>query len=203
MKVFFVPSLEGYIWSFPRPNHLSYGLITRSGPGWTLSAKTLLLNFIVADLGPEVLKQAEFYSAPVPCLSPRAWRNNTIAGEAWALAGDAAGLADPITAEGIYFAFRSAELLAENIDQPENYAKAVWNDMGRELSRAAKMYRRFYQGSFLGADFRKRMVQFAHRSQTVRQILGNLIAGNQPYLNLRKKLFLSIPAVSWDLVRRR
>ena len=46
MKIFFVPALEGYIWSFPRPNHISYGLISRSGPGRTARAKELLSNFI-------------------------------------------------------------------------------------------------------------------------------------------------------------
>src|SRR5262245_39916234 len=108
MKIYFVPSLKGYIWSFPRPNHISFGLITRSEPGWTARAKTLLTNFITADLGAEALEQAEFYSAPVPCLGPRSWKDNRISGPGWALVGDAAGLADPITGEGIYFAFKSA-----------------------------------------------------------------------------------------------
>ena len=44
MKIYFVPAFEGYIWSFPRPNHTSYGLITRSLPGWTVRAKMLLSN---------------------------------------------------------------------------------------------------------------------------------------------------------------
>ena len=70
MKIYFVPDFEGYIWSFPRPTHTSYGLITRSTPGWTARAKSLLSNFIKADLGPEVFEHAEFYSAPVPCLTP-------------------------------------------------------------------------------------------------------------------------------------
>ena len=55
MKIYFVPGFEGYIWSFPRQSHTSYGLITRSEPGWTPRAKTLLSNFITADLGPDVL----------------------------------------------------------------------------------------------------------------------------------------------------
>src|SRR5262245_48794946 len=42
MKIFFLDGFEGYIWSFPRSNHLSYGLITRSEPGWTSRAKNLL-----------------------------------------------------------------------------------------------------------------------------------------------------------------
>ncbi len=203
MKIFFVPEFEGYIWSFPRPNHISYGLITRSDPGWTSRAKNLLSNFIVADLGADVLEQAEFYSAPVPCLGPRAWQKNQVVGERWALVGDAAGLVDPITGEGIFYAFKSAQLLADNIDRPNEYAAKIRTEIVRELARAAKMYRRFYRGSFLGGDFRKRTVQFSKRSRTLRAILGNLILGNQSYLTLKKKLFFSIPSVGIDLITGR
>lgn len=203
MKIYFVPAFEGYIWSFPRPNHLSYGLITRSEPGWTARAKTLLSNFIVADLGADVLEQAEFYSAPVPCLGPRSWKKNLIAGEHWALVGDAAGLADPITGEGIHYALKSAQILADTIEKPDQYAAKVWLDIGRELALASHMYKRFYRGRFLAGDFRKRVVQFSKRSRTLREILGNVIVGNQNYLSLRKKLFFSIPSIGIDLVTGR
>jgi flavin-dependent dehydrogenase len=203
MKIFFVPSFEGYIWSFPRPQHISYGLITRSLPGWTSRAKELLSNFIIADLGAEVLEQAEFYSAPVPCLGPSSWKNNQIAGERWALVGDAAGLADPITGEGIHFAFKSAEILSETIERPDQYAAKVSYEIGRELARAARMYKRFYRGHFLAGDFRKRTVQFSRRSRTLRTILGNLVAGNQSYLDLKKKLVYSIPSIGIDLITGR
>jgi flavin-dependent dehydrogenase len=203
MKVYFVPEFEGCIWSFPRPNHVSYGLITRSEPGWTARAKTLLSNFIIADMGSDVLEHAEFYSAPVPCLGPRSWQKNRISGPGWALVGDAAGLADPITGEGIYYAFKSAEILAETIEKPLDYAARVDKEIVRELSMASRMYKRFYRGRFLGGDFRKRTVQFSTRSRTLRSLLGNLILGNQSYQTLKKKLFLSIPSVGMDLITGR
>lgn len=203
MKVFFVQPLEGYLWSFPRTNHISYGLITRSGPGRTARAKELLTNFIIAELGPEALGNAEFYSAPVPCLAPESWKTNMFSGDRWALVGDAAGLTDPITGEGIYFAFRSAEILADTIHFPGDYPKKIWRDMGHDLAQASRMYNKFYNGQFLGADFRKRIIQLAQRSSTVRQIMQNFVAGNQPYLGLKKKLLFSVPSVAWDLVSRR
>ena len=203
MKIYFAPAFEGYIWSFPRPTHTSYGLITRSEPGWTGRAKTLLSNFIAADLGSEVLEQAEFYSAPVPCLGPRSWKKNQISGDGWALVGDAAGLVDPITGEGIYYAFKSAEILAETLDRPDLYQSKIQMSIGSELQRSARMYKRFYRGRFLGADFKKRTVQLAQRSKTLKADLGNLIAGNQGYLSLKKKLLLSIPSVGLDLILRR
>ena len=203
MKIYFIPSFEGYIWSFPRQNHISYGLITRTEPGWTARAKELLSNYIIAELGPDALENAEFYSAPVPCLAPRSWQKNEISGERWALIGDAAGLSDPITGEGIYSALRSAEILANTIGAPEQYRSKVMADLGRELMRASRMYRRFYRGRFLGGDFRKRTIQLSIRSRTLKGILGNLIAGNQSYLGLKKKLFFSIPAISLDLLSGR
>ena len=203
MKIYFVPAFEGYIWSFPRPNHTSYGLITRAKSGWTSRAKTLLSNFIIADLGSDVLEQAEFYSAPVPCLGPSSWKKNQVSGERWALVGDAAGLVDPITGEGIYYAFKSAAILAETIDKPDRYAAKVEMEIGRELERAARMYKRFYRGRFLGGDFRKRTVQLSQRSKTLKAILGNLIAGNQSYLSLKKKLLFSIPSIGIDLITGR
>jgi geranylgeranyl reductase family protein len=203
MKIYFAPAFEGYIWSFPRPTHTSYGLITRSEPGWTGRAKTLLSNFIAADLGSEVLEQGEFYSAPVPCLGPRSWKKNQISGDGWALVGDAAGLVDPITGEGIYYAFKSAEILAETLDRPDLYQSKIQMSIGSELQRSARMYKRFYRGRFLGADFKKRTVQLAQRSKTLKAVLGNLIAGNQGYLSLKKKLLLSIPSVGLDLILRR
>ncbi|HYR86287.1 MAG TPA: NAD(P)/FAD-dependent oxidoreductase [Terriglobia bacterium] len=203
MKIYFLPSFEGYIWSFPRPNHVSYGLITRTAPGWTAEAKRLLSNFILADLGSDALRQAEFYSAPVPCLSPSSWKSNQISGKGWALIGDAAGLADPITGEGIYFAFKSAEILADTIERPDQYTAKVWSEIGRELARAAHMYKRFYRGRFFGGDFKKRTVQLSKRSTTLRAILGSLVAGNQSYLGLKKKLFFSIPSIGIDLITGR
>jgi hypothetical protein len=62
------------------------------------------------------------------------------------------------------------------------------------------MYRTFYQGSFLAGDFKKRTIQFSQRSVTLKTILGNLIAGNQSYLGLKKKLIFSIPRIGWDVM---
>jgi flavin-dependent dehydrogenase len=139
----------------------------------------------------------------VPCLSPASWKTNVISGERWALVGDAAGLTDPITGEGIYFAFRSAEILANTIDRPAEYSRVIWEDMGEELQRGSRMYGKFYSGQFFGADFRKRAVQLARRSRTMRQFIETFIEGNQPYTTLKKKLFLSVPSVAWDLVSGR
>src|SRR5437660_3074701 len=60
----------------------------------------------------ELKKSAERYAARIPGLAPRTWDTRRACGEGWALLGDAAGFADPVTGEGIYYALRSAEFFA-------------------------------------------------------------------------------------------
>src|SRR5438132_3230603 len=57
--------------------------------------------------------KAERYAARIPGLSPPTWDTRKACGEGWALLGDAAGFADPVTGERIYYAIRSAELFVD------------------------------------------------------------------------------------------
>jgi geranylgeranyl reductase family protein len=200
MKIFFVPGVDGYLWSFPRPDHVSWGLITRPGPHWTRRGKALLENYIVADLGPEAMDEAVFYSAHVPRLRRETWTTHSVRGDGWALLGDAAGLADPITGEGIYYALRSAHVLAGAFPDLDAYQEAIETECIRDLERGSKLYDLFYSGRFLGASFRKRMVQLARHSPTIRGHMARLIAGAQPYRGLRRKLLASAPRVAAEML---
>jgi flavin-dependent dehydrogenase len=119
--------------------------------------------------------------APVPC-----------AHENLLFIGDAARVVEPFTGEGIYYALRSAELFAECYlkGAVEEYETRWREDFGGELRRAAQMRRRFY-GNFWGAPFTERMIEFAKGHRGVRRVLGNLIAGEQGYVNLKRKLVRS------------
>jgi flavin-dependent dehydrogenase len=136
------------------------------------------------------LKQsAERYAARIPGLAPRTWETRKACGEGWALLGDAAGFADPVTGEGIYYALRSAELFADAYlkGKPESYEQLWRTDFGGELKRASEMRRRFY-GNFWGAPFTDRMIEFARGHRGIRKVLGQLVAGDQGYVDLKKKL---------------
>ena len=134
-------------------------------------------------------QQAERYAARIPGLAPRTWDTRKACGDGWALLGDAAGFADPVTGEGIYYALRSAELFADAYLQgkPERYERLWRRDFGGELKRASEMRRRFY-GNFWGAPFTDRMIDFAKGHRGIRKVLGQLVAGDQGYVNLKKKL---------------
>jgi geranylgeranyl reductase family protein len=137
----------------------------------------------------ELKKTAERYAARIPGLEPRTWDMRHACGEHWALLGDAAGFADPVTGEGIYYALRSAELFADAYlgGKPLTYERLWRRDFGRELQRASQMRRKFY-GNFWGAPFTERMIEFARGHRGIRKVLGQLVAGDQGYTDLKRKL---------------
>jgi flavin-dependent dehydrogenase len=137
----------------------------------------------------ELMRSAERYAARIPGLAPRTWHTRRACGNAWALLGDAAGFADPVTGEGIYYALRSAELFADAYlaGTPLDYEQRWREDFGRELQRASQMRQRFY-GNFWGAPFTDRMIEFARGHRGIRKVLGQLVAGDQGYTDLKRKL---------------
>jgi geranylgeranyl reductase family protein len=209
----FLPGWAGYAWSFPRPDHISFGIATTQDAFDHKILDRMLWDFMVgyyrqradpkadlwkrdgADAGPDEaivsrLKQtAERYAARIPGLTPETWDTRRACGDGWALLGDAAGFADPVTGEGIYYALRSAELFAETYiaARPQDYEDRWREDFGGELRRAAQMRRKFY-GPFFGAAFTDRMVQFARIHPGIRRVLGELVAGEQGYVNLKPTL---------------
>jgi flavin-dependent dehydrogenase len=132
---------------------------------------------------------ANRYAARIPGLKPETLRTRRTAGEDWALLGDAAGFADPVTGEGIFYALRSGELFADAYMQGSVRAyEELWRaDFGRELCRASEMRRRFY-GTFLGAPFTDRMIDFARLHGGIRRTLCELVAGSQGYIDLKRML---------------
>src|SRR5204863_812055 len=132
---------------------------------------------------------AERYAARIPGMSTTTWDNRRASGEDWVLLGDAAGFADPVTGEGIYYALRSAELFTESYlnGEPSSYEERWREDFGAELRRASEMRRRFY-GNFWGAPFTERMIEIARRNRGVKRVLGDLVAGEQGYVDLKKKV---------------
>jgi flavin-dependent dehydrogenase len=137
----------------------------------------------------ELKKTAERYAARIPGLEPCTWDTRQACGDHWALLGDAAGFADPVTGEGIYYALRSAELFADAYlsGSPLDYEQLWRKGFGQQLQRASQMRRKFY-GNFWGAPFTERMIEFARGHRGIRRVLGQLVAGDQGYTDLKRKL---------------
>jgi flavin-dependent dehydrogenase len=199
MLVRFTPGLDGYLWLFPRPSHVGVGICA---PLASVPTRELLdrleseaARSFPALLDPEGGRYA--HTIPSPSKDPQSIRE--IAGHSWALVGDAGALADPITGEGIYYALRSALLLAETLREessPVRYPERVLEDFGRDLLKAAALRDRFY-----APGFARRMTRFAERSGAVREILGDLVLGRQGYVGLKRRLLRAGPRflAEWGL----
>ena len=209
--VAFLPKWVGYAWAFPRIDHVSFGIATTQDAFDHDALDRLLWDFMVSyyevaqagdvramrlwssksdDAQVNALRhKAERYAARIPGLAPRTWDTRKACGNGWALLGDAAGFADPVTGEGIYYALKSAELFANAYlkGKPEEYERLWRADFGGDLKRASQMRRRFY-GNFWGAPFTDRMIEFARGHRGIRKVLGELVAGDQGYVGLKKKL---------------
>jgi len=102
------------------------------------------------------------------------------------LLGDAAGLVDPITREGIYFALRSGMLAAQALAGPSaarTYASSIADEIHAELRRAATLKAGFYRPRFT-----RLLIDALNRSERIRDVMVDLVAGRQPYRGLKRRL---------------
>ena len=204
IHISFLRGLEGYIWLFPRRDHFSAGICGRMSVIPTRQMRGTLEEFL-AQRGFD-LREAEFYSHVLPAPRASALRQLKLQGEGWALIGDAAGLVDPITGEGLYYALRSAELLAEALVKaaPERYSQAVRDEILPELETAACYADRFYSGNFLGGAVLDRVVQFTAGSRRVRRLMCDVFSGAQGYVGLRRRAYSTfVSALPEVLLSRR
>lgn len=189
IQVKFVRGLQGYIWSFPRCDHLSVGIC-----GSLARHKSRELHDHLAQFMREErisTEGAQFYSHVLPSPRAKTLASRRIAGRNWALVGDAAGCVDPITGEGLYYALRSGDLLAQSLicGQPEGYPQRVREDFSADLEIAARIVRTIYHGRFLGGAVTTRMIQFVARSASFRALIVDLFSGAQNYASLKRRLW--------------
>jgi flavin-dependent dehydrogenase len=98
----------GYAWVFPKREHLSVGILSMRRTNTDLHAK---LTDYMERLGITRIQKTERHGYLIP-LAPR---REALARGRILLVGDAAGLVDPVTAEGISYAIRSGQLAATAI----------------------------------------------------------------------------------------
>src|SRR5205807_5315016 len=113
---------------------------------------------------------APFFSHVLPSLATPSWKRNRVAGEAWMAVGDAAGLVDPITGEGLYYAIRSADLAAKALLSEigdlagQAYRRMLRRDFAGDLEFGSRLAKRVFFGRFLYGSVPARMVEFARSS---------------------------------------
>ena len=189
ITVKFLSEFEGYIWSFPRCDHLSVGICGNMASHTSAELKAHLNSFVAKNN--ISIEGAKFYSHVLPSPRERTLAERPVVGKNWAMVGDAAAWVDPLTGEGLFYAIRSGEILGRSLAEgcPETYPARIKAAFSAELEFAARIVRRFYRGSFLGSAVTTRMVQFMRRSPVFRQLMGDLFSGTQDYTSLKRRLW--------------
>jgi len=106
----------GYAWIFPKKDHISAGVLVRRRSANRL--KPLLMKYLHQN---GLLNKASIFSLrmhPIPC---RPHRNNRYGEARGLVVGDATGLVDSVTGEGLYYAFKSTRIAAAALNEhPSN-----------------------------------------------------------------------------------
>ncbi|HLF84811.1 MAG TPA: lycopene cyclase family protein [Blastocatellia bacterium] len=202
----FPREFTGYLWAFPRPGVMNFGVASKLGERTSDELRTLLTDFVSGYYGGRMPDPARvsFFGAKIPTLDLASWKDLQASGDGWALIGDAAGFADPITGEGIYYALKSADLYADALrdsmgrgssdsSSPYQHAAASyetrWREaFGRDLEHASYRLPHFYHGRFGGRIFTDAMIMLARHHRGVRTILGRALVGEQSYVTLKRDL---------------
>jgi flavin-dependent dehydrogenase len=195
MQIQFLTGISGYIWVFPRPDHVSAGIAGKMGETSTHTLRHTLEQWL--DHNGFSREGATFYSHILPSLRAQTMEALQVSGDGWSLVGDSAGLVDPITGEGLSYALRSAELCAEALvaGQPQDYKQRLEEEVLPELRLAARVCERFYRGQVFGDSVPELMIALTARSDKFRELMSDLFAGIQGYRDLKARLYRILPTV--------
>jgi geranylgeranyl reductase family protein len=191
----------GYIWSFPRPDHLAIGVCAQADTGVTAEGLRALVRRWIDRTGVGAGADLRPYSWPIPSLGPMDLVSLELAGPTWLTVGDAAGLVDPITREGIFFALQSAVFAADALSSSDPaparmFTERVRQEIGLELARAAR-----YKATFFRPHFTQLMMDALRSSHRVRAVMADLVAGVQGYAGLKWRLAKTLEVgLAWKLL---
>lgn len=185
----FTDSPRGYLWSFPRPHRLAVGACAQADAASPAALHDVTDRWL-DGYAPARSRARRRYSWPIPSLPAGDLGRQPTSGDRWMLLGDAAGLVDPITREGIYFAlqsgaFAASALLSEN--PAREYDARIRETIHPELRRAARLKEAFFRPAFT-----RLLIEALESSSAVRGVMVDLIAGRQPYATLKRRLLSTL-----------
>jgi geranylgeranyl reductase family protein len=172
----------GYAWLFPKGDHLNVGLGGWRSIGPTLRARlSALCRFL--ELDESKLFGLRGYHLPLRAPNAPVVRGPVL------LAGDAAGMVDPLSGEGIHAAFWSGRLAAESIARTLvgetsdflGYERAVREQIERELVMSRKLQTLFQR-------FPRPCVAVMRRSDRFWGALVGFVRGSTNYTQFRRRL---------------
>jgi flavin-dependent dehydrogenase len=171
---------HGYAWAFPKNKHLSVGVLSTVQRGSDL--KHTMVRYL-ERLGCSAASQVQRHGFVIP-IRPR---NGPFVEKRVLLVGDAAGLADPVTGEGISFAIRSGLMAAHSLIDGRFEEETVRHTYTQSL--AATIFPELQRGRQLAKllyDFpRLRSWAFSWQGQRLCEAVTDVMTGKKQYRDLR------------------
>ncbi|MCG6957357.1 MAG: FAD-dependent monooxygenase [Gemmatimonadetes bacterium] len=167
----FYSDIAGYLWDFPRPDHRSVGIVVPNGT-WQRPRLDGEIDQYRAMTERDRDSDAPRVGAVIGTALLGHGDYSGIAGEDFALLGDAAGFADPFTGEGIQNALRSAGLFVHAWAEgdPARYPRLARKAFEHEFKVSRMLQRSLFER---GAGLR--LVERALRSRGWCALVGALM----------------------------
>jgi geranylgeranyl reductase family protein len=176
--------ISGYAWVFPKSDHLSIGIACHSSKAKGL--KQHYQEFLDSlHLGPHTVARRRGSLIPMCTGKVSAVQNRVL------LLGDAAGLVDPLTGEGIYNAILSARLAAPVIERSlqgnpgslYDYQAALEKEILPDLKIAHSISSVFFRFPILALSFRA-----LNRDDRIWRTGCSVLRGETNYLTIKNRL---------------
>ena len=168
----------GYAWVFPKREHLSVGVLTARRGAKDLRNE---LERHLARWGLGAARVRELSGCVIP-VRPR----EVCARPGVLLAGDAAGLVDPLTAEGISLALESGRLAARAIAEaqgdPDRAARLYARALRREVLPELRLARGFAALLYRRPGLARRVL--ARNGRAACEVLADIVCGTRSYRGL-------------------
>jgi len=167
---------HGYGWCFPKKNHLSIGLASTKRTN--IDLKKLYKEYLLT-LGIKEVVSESLHGFQIP-VTPR---TDSFVKERVFLIGDAAGFADPVTAEGISNAILSGNMVANAIvnsngsvsKAEENYQNELNETLLPELKTGIRLAKLFYE------QHTARKFLMKHYGESMSQSMTKVFMGEMSY----------------------
>ena len=172
----------GYAWVFPKRNHLSIGAGCLASKARHLSRHhQKFLNSL--SIGSYTIARSGSHLIPTCTKGKLVWQDKAL------LLGDAAGLADPLTGEGIYNAIQSAQLAAPVIENSllmgkvglQDYQQIVEKKIMSELRIARTLSKKIFR-------FPRLAFGMFNRSDEAWRAICNLMLGEIDYAGIKEEV---------------
>ena len=184
----------GYAWSFPKDDHLNIGI-----GGWIEEGPSLrsrLADFCRRiGVDPDALDLVRGHRLPLRSFRSRVSRSNAC------VVGDAAGVVDPLTGDGIYESFLSGRLAAKACLQRLGGDELALTRYGRSLTRALAPQ---FAASWLLKHAFDRLPRLAYEfavTEPVWRLLAENVAGAARRKNGRARPFAPSANGGWTMPR--